>query len=184
MLEPVTPRLDDGIAFTPLGMAVLTISDTRDQTSDRSGAWLAEAVRAAGHRLVDRRIVRDEPAEIETAVRRWLADEEVDVVITTGGTGITLRDVTPEVLEPLFDKPIPGFGELFRMLSYRSIGPATVQSRALAGLARGTLVFALPGSPGACRDAWEGILKWQLDSRCRPCNFAELLPRIRQAPPR
>ena len=179
MWEDVRPRLDDSRPFVPLGMAVLTISDTRTIETDRSGACLVESLTAAGHRLVDRRIVRDEEEAIAGALRDWLANEDVQVILTTGGTGITRRDVTPEVVTRFLDKPIPGFGELFRMLSYRQIGPATIQSRALAGIAKGRLIFALPGSPGACRDAWEGILKWQLDNRCRPCNFVELLPRLR-----
>ena len=178
MWDESHPKLDDSRPFTPLGMAVLTISDTRTLDDDRSGACLIEALTAAGHRLVDRRIVRDEEEAIADALREWLARADVQVILTTGGTGITRRDVTPEVVSRFLDKPIPGFGELFRMLSYRKIGPATIQSRALAGIARGRLIFALPGSPGACRDAWEGILRWQLDSRCRPCNFVELLPRL------
>ena len=178
MWNAVHPKLDDSRPFVPLGMAVLTISDTRTRESDRSGTYLVEALTAAGHRLVDRRIVRDEVDMIAGVLQEWLAGEDVQVILTTGGTGITRRDVTPEVVTRFLDKPIPGFGELFRMLSYRQIGPATIQSRALAGVARGRLVFALPGSPGACRDAWEGILKWQLDNRCRPCNFVELLPQL------
>lgn len=178
MWEEVQPRLDDARPFLPLGIAVLAVSDTRDLKSDRSGAYLAEALAEAGHRLIDRRLVRDEEEAIAGVLEEWLARDDIQVILTTGGTGITRRDVTPEAVARFFDKPIPGFGELFRMLSYHKIGPATIQSRAVAGIARGRLIFALPGSPGACRDAWEGILKWQLDNRCRPCNFVELLPRL------
>ena len=164
---------------TGLRVAVLTISDTRTLETDTSGRLLAERALAAGHALVGRRIVTDEPAEIRAAVEAWMADDGVDVVLATGGTGLTRRDVTPEVFETLYDKPIPGFGELFRFLSYQEIGTSTIQSRASAGLAGGTLLFALPGSTGACRTAWEGILSSQLDPTHKPCNFVELLPRMR-----
>ena len=162
-----------------LSIAVLTISDTRTLETDRSGAFLAERARADGHRVVTHRIVRDEPDAIRAAVQTWISDPEVDAVVATGGTGLTRRDLTPEVFEALYDKSIPGFGELFRMLSYEEIGTSTIQSRASAGVAGGTLLFALPGSTGACRTAWDRILRSQLDIRHKPCNFAELLPRIR-----
>ncbi|MCB9728599.1 MAG: molybdenum cofactor biosynthesis protein B [Deltaproteobacteria bacterium] len=162
-----------------LGVAVLTISDTRTEADDTSGALLAERAVAAGHRLLGRRIVRDEAALIREALAELVIDEQVDVVLATGGTGVTLRDVTPEVVEAMCDKLIPGFGELFRWLSFRDIGTSTIQSRATAGVAEGTLIFALPGSTNACRTAWDEILRSQLDIDHRPCNFAELLPRMR-----
>ncbi len=173
-------RIDEGRAFAPLNIAVLTVSDSRTPADDTSGDTLAERAAAAGHAVVARAIVRDDAAAIAARVRDWIADPGIDVVLTTGGTGVTGRDVTPEALEPLLDKPIPGFGELFRLLSYQKIGTSTIQSRALAGVAGGTYVFALPGSTGACRDAWDDILAAQLDIRHRPCNFAELLPRLRE----
>ncbi len=162
-----------------LGIAVLTISDTRTMETDRSGAFLVERARTDGHRVISHRIVRDEPEAIRAAVGIWIEDEEVDAIVATGGTGLTRRDITPEVFEALYDKAIPGFGELFRMLSYEEIGTSTIQSRTSAGLAGGTLLFALPGSTGACRTAWDRILRTQLDIRHKPCNFAEMLPRIR-----
>ncbi|MFQ5347664.1 MAG: molybdenum cofactor biosynthesis protein B [Rhodothalassiaceae bacterium] len=177
------PGIDESRPFRPLGIAVLTVSDSRTPSEDRSGDLLAASIEAAGHRLAARALVTDDIAHIRAAVRAWIADPDVDVIITTGGTGVTGRDVTPEAVEALYEKPIPGFGELFRMLSYRTIGTSTVQSRATAGVAGGTYLFALPGSPGACRDAWEMILKDQLDIRFRPCNFAELLPRLREGEP-
>lgn len=164
--------------FRPLGIAVLTVSDSRGPADDRSGDTLAHLLTEAGHRLAARRLVRDDQPAIEAALRDLIAEPGVEVVISTGGTGITGRDVTPEALAAVRDKDIPGFGELFRWLSYHSIGAATIQSRAGAAVAGQTLIFALPGSPGACRDAWSGILARQLDSRTRPCNFADLLPRL------
>ncbi len=166
--------------FMPLGIAVLTISDSRDLKSDRSGALLAELLTQAGHRLVRRELVRDELDAIVARFRAYIADPEVEVVLSTGGTGVTGRDVTPEALAQVAEKPIPGFGELFRFLSFQKIGTSTIQSRAAAAVAGGTYIFCLPGSPGACRDAWELILREQLDIRHRPCNFAELLPRLRE----
>lgn len=163
----------------PLRIAVLTVSDTRTEADDTSGATLAERVEEAGHILAGRRMVRDDPEAIEEHVSRWCRDPGVDVVISTGGTGITTRDSTTDVFERLYDKAIPGFGELFRWLSFRDIGTSTIQSRATAGLAHGTLLFALPGSTGACRTAWDEILVHQLDVDHRPCNFAELMPRFR-----
>ncbi len=173
-------RIDEAIPFRPLNIALLTVSDSRDLASDRSGAVLAERIESAGHRLVAREIVRDELAEIVARLRGWIEDPAVEVILTTGGTGVTGRDVTPEALEAVVEKRIPGFGELFRWLSYAKIGTSTIQSRADAGVAGGTYIFCLPGSPGACRDAWDGILSSQLDIRWRPCNFAELMPRLRE----
>ncbi|SDG66713.1 molybdenum cofactor biosynthesis protein B [Roseospirillum parvum] len=164
--------------FRPLAIAVLTISDSRRMADDRSGDTLAQLLTEAGHHLAARQLVRDDQPVIEAALRAFIADPGVEVVLSTGGTGITGRDVTPEALAAVRDKDIPGFGELFRWLSYESIGAATIQSRACAAVAGETLIFALPGSPGACRDAWAGILGRQLDSRTRPCNFADLLPRL------
>ena len=170
--------IDESRRFIPVNIAVLTVSDTRTMADDKSGATLVERVEAAGHHCVAREIVRDEPDMIEEILRRWIADEAVDCVITTGGTGITGRDVTPEAFDRVLEKKIEGFGELFRMLSYQKIGTSTMQSRALGGVAGGTYLFALPGSTGACKDGWDDILKWQLDSRHRPCNLVELMPRL------
>ena len=173
-------RIDESVPFAPLKIAVLTVSDTRTAADDRSGDTLAERVVAAGHELADRAIVRDDRAAIAERLRRWIADPAVEVVITTGGTGVTGRDVTPEALADVAEKHIAGFGELFRMLSYAKIGTSSLQSRADAAVAGGTYIFCLPGSPGACRDGWDEILRFQLDIRHRPCNFAELLPRLRE----
>lgn len=167
--------------FLPLRVLVLTISDTRTLETDRSGEWVACELERAGHQLVDRQIVKDEILAIRGALEGHIARASTDVIITTGGTGITARDVTPEAIEPLITKAIPGFGELFRWLSFADVGASTIQSRALAGLCGGMLVFALPGSTGAVRLAMEKIIVPQLDRRTRPCNFAELLPRIRGA---
>ncbi len=172
------PGIDESRPFSPLAIAVITISDTRSEQDDRSGQLLIEKLAEAGHKLALRLIVRDEQAAIEAALQRCIADPAIQVAITTGGTGVTGRDVTPEAFQSVIEKDIPGFGELFRTLSYQHIGTSTIQSRALAGVARGTFLFALPGSTGACRDAWEWILKQQLDNRYRPCNFAELIPRL------
>ena len=166
------------VAFLPLRIAILTVSDSRDKASDRSGDYLEQAVGAAGHHLAARSLVRDDKDQIADHLRRWAVDPDVQIILTTGGTGITGRDVTPEAVDAVIDKPIPGFGELFRMISYQIIGTSTVQSRACAGVAGTCLIFALPGSPSACRDGWERILKDQLDIRHKPCNFAELLPRL------
>jgi molybdopterin adenylyltransferase len=174
------PGIDEGRSFRPLNIAVLTISDSRSLEHDRSGDVLVQRLSAAGHHLAERALVRDDPDAIAAVFRQWIDDPAVDVVISTGGTGITGRDVTPEALDMVIEKPIPGFGELFRMISFRKIGSSTVQSRATAGVAKGTYLFALPGSPGACRDGWDEILEAQLDIRHRPCNFAELLPRLRE----
>jgi molybdenum cofactor biosynthesis protein B len=166
--------------FVPVRIAVLTVSDTRSEADDKSGNTLAERLTGAGHILAARAIVRDDVGEIRAQVNNWIGDETIDVVLSTGGTGVTGRDVTPEAFEGLYEKAIPGFGELFRMLSYQKIGTSTIQSRATAGVAKGTYLFALPGSPGACRDAWDMILKDQLDYRHKPCNFVELFPRLRE----
>lgn len=167
-------------AFAPVNIAVLTVSDSRTITTDTSGNVLAERIAAAGHRLAERKLVADDIDAIVTALRAWAADPGIDVVITTGGTGVTGRDVTPEAVRSVAEKEIPGFGELFRWLSFAHIGTSTVQSRALAVVAHGTYIFALPGSPGACKDAWDDILVHQLDVRHRPCNFVELLPRLKE----
>ena len=172
------PGIDTNRTFLPVNIAVLIVSDTRTMANDTSGDALAERIVEAGHRLVARAIERDEPARIEARLRAWIADAAVDVVITSGGTGITGRDVTPEVFDRVLEKKIEGFGELFRMLSYRKIGTSTMQSRALGGVAGGTYLFALPGSPGAVKDAWDDILVSQLDNRHRPCNLVELMPRL------
>jgi molybdenum cofactor biosynthesis protein B len=173
-------RLDHSRPFLPVNIALLTVSDTRDAAQDRSGAALADLAASAGHRVVAQQIVRDELAVITAQLEAWITDPEIDVVIATGGTGVTGRDVTPEAFHRVYDKEIVGFGELFRWLSYDKIGTSTIQSRATAGVARGTYLFALPGSPGACRDAWDGILVHQLDNRFRPCNFVELMPRLNE----
>ncbi len=165
-------------SLIPVRIAVLTVSDTRTLADDRSGAALIERLEAAGHRLVARSIVRDEVDLVRAQLRSWILEPEVQVVLATGGTGITARDITPEALAPLASKPIPGFGELFRWLSYAEIGASTIQSRAEAALCDKTLVFLLPGSTGACRTAWDKILATQLDSRHKPCNFPMLFERL------
>ncbi|MCK0768671.1 molybdenum cofactor biosynthesis protein B [Chromohalobacter canadensis] len=162
-------------AFIPLKIAVLTVSDTRTEATDRSGDALVERLKSDGHELVEKRIVADDVYRIRAVVAQWIADEAVQVIVTTGGTGFTGRDSTPEAVEVLLDKHIEGFGELFRHLSWQEIGSSTVQSRCLGGLANATVVFCLPGSTGACRTAWDGILHEQLDSRHKPCNFANLV---------
>jgi len=172
------PGLDESRPFIPIGIAVLTVSDTRALADDRSGQTLAARIAEAGHRLAGREIVQDDVEAIRRVVRGWVAEPGVDAVITTGGTGFTGRDVTPEALEPLFDKRMDGFAEVFHRISYDKIGVSTIQSRATAGLIGSTFVFVLPGSPGACRDAWDGILKAQLDYRHMPCNFVEIMPRL------
>lgn len=172
------PGLDATRAFVPLGIAVLTVSDTRTPADDRSGDALTERLTGAGHRLAARAIVPDDAERIKAAVTGFAGDLSVDAVITTGGTGFTGRDVTPDALEPLFDKRMDGFSIVFHRLSFDKIGTSTIQSRATAGLIGTTFVFVLPGSPGACRDAWDGILAQQLDYRHRPCNFVELIPRL------
>ncbi len=166
--------------FRPVRIAILTVSDSRTPESDRSGAVLAQRATDAGHLIAARAIVVDEVPRLVAQLRVWIADPDVEVVIATGGTGLTGRDVTPEAFDQVCEKHIPGFGELFRWLSYAKIGASTIQSRATAGLAAGTLLFALPGSPGACKDAWDGILGDQLDIRTRPCNFVEMMPRMQE----
>lgn len=170
--------LDASLPFVPLSIAVLTVSDTRSFADDRSGETLVGRLTAAGHRLADRAIVPDDIAAIRAAVKAWIADAGIDVVITTGGTGFTGRDVTPEAIEPLFEKRMDGFSAVFHRISYDKIGTSTVQSRAIGGVAGATYIFVLPGSPGACKDAWDGILAQQLDYRHRPCNFVEIMPRL------
>ena len=164
--------------FIPLNIAVLTISDTRALTDDKSGTTLADRLTAAGHKLAAREIVTDDVEAIRAVLRKWIADDGVDAVITTGGTGFTGRDVTPEAVEPLFEKRMDGFSIAFHMLSHAKIGASTIQSRATAGVVGATFIFCLPGSPGACRDGWDGILAAQLDYRTKPCNFVEIMPRL------
>ncbi|MXP28963.1 molybdenum cofactor biosynthesis protein B [Porphyrobacter algicida] len=172
--------IDESRTFKPIRIALLTVSDTRTAADDTSGDILAERIESSGHEMVAREISRDSVEQIAAHLHRWIDDENVDAVVTTGGTGLTGRDVTPEALDRVKSKDIPGFGELFRMLSYKTIGTSTIQSRACAVLARGTYIFALPGSNGAVKDGWDMILAEQLDSRNRPCNFVELMPRLRE----
>ena len=172
------PGIDEAKPFIALNIAVLTVSDTRDIGSDRSGDTLVERIGKAGHRLADRAVVTDDREAIAGKVRQWTADPGVDVIVTTGGTGFTGRDVTPDAIEPLFDKRMDGFSAVFHAISYDKIGTSTIQSRATAGICETTFVFVLPGSPGACKDAWDGILVHQLDYRFRPCNFVEIMPRL------
>ena len=173
MADPGTER-----SFIPVGIAVLTVSDTRTHADDKSGDTLVARIAEAGHRLAARAIVPDDKERIRAQVEAWTLDDAVDVVITTGGTGFTGRDVTPEALEPLFEKRMDGFSAVFHRISYDKIGTATIQSRATGGVANATFIFVLPGSPGACKDAWDGILKAQLDYRHLPCNFVEIMPRL------
>ena len=173
-------RIDETRPFLAVNIAVLTVSDTRTLETDTSGATLAERVVKSGHIVAVRAIEKDDAGAIEVLLRRWISDPSIDVVITTGGTGITGRDVTPEAFDRVLEKKIEGFGELFRMLSYQKIGTSTIQSRACAGLTKGTYLFALPGSPGAVKDGWDGILKAQLDYRHKPCNFIEIMPRLEE----
>ncbi|MEQ8388681.1 MAG: molybdenum cofactor biosynthesis protein B [Alphaproteobacteria bacterium] len=174
------PGIDESREFLPVQIALLTVSDSRTTETDTSGDILAARLTAAGHRLAARKILPDDRARIAAQLRSWIADPEIDAVISTGGTGLTGRDVTPEAFGDVIEKEIAGFGELFRWLSYEKIGTSTIQSRAIAGVAGGTYLFALPGSPGACKDGWDGILSHQLDSRFRPCNFVELMPRLKE----
>ena len=171
-------RVDEALALTPVRVAVLTISDTRDEESDTSGHLLAERVTGAGHTLAARDIVRDDVAQIRQLIKSWTTSGQVDAIVTTGGTGLTGRDVTPEALEPLFDKRIEGFSVVFHLVSYQSVGLSTLQSRALAGIIDGVFVFCLPGSNGAVRDGWDKVIAAQLDSRHKPCNMVELMPRL------
>ena len=172
--------IDEGRAFLPVRIALLTISDSRTLAEDKSGDALAERIAGAGHILAERALLKDDADDLVALLHRWVDDPNIDCVITTGGTGVTGRDVTPEALARLGGKDIPGFGELFRWISYAKIGTSTIQSRACAVVARGTYVFALPGSTGAVRDGWDEILVNQLDSRFRPCNFVELMPRLKE----
>ncbi|PPB81075.1 molybdenum cofactor biosynthesis protein B [Albidovulum inexpectatum] len=173
-------RIDESKPFIPVRIAVLTVSDTRSLAEDRSGDTLVERIEVAGHVVADRRIVRDERAEIARQLRDWIADPGVDVILTTGGTGLTGRDVTVEAHRDVYEKEIEAFSTVFTIVSMQKIGTSAVQSRACGGVAGGTYLFALPGSPGACRDAWDEILKWQLDYRHRPCNFVEIMPRLQE----
>src|ERR1700752_1325249 len=172
------PGLDETRPFLPVNIGLLMVSDSRNAAQDRSGATLADLATTAGHHIAARRIVRDEQDEIVAQLKAWIADPAIDVVISTGGTGFTGRDVTPEALEPLFEKRMEGFSTLFLMVSQAKIGTAAIQTRATAGVAGATYIFCLPGSPGACRDAWDEILVHQLDYRYRPCNFVEIMPRL------
>ena len=173
-------KIDESIAFVPVRIAVLTVSDTRDAFNDTSGDTLAKRIEDAGHVLAVRTLLRDDADKIRAQLQKWIDDPEIDVVITTGGTGLTGRDVTVEAMKPLFEKEIDGFSVIFHQISYEKIGTSTLQSRACAGLARGTYLFALPGSTGAVKDGWDGILKYQLDIRHRPCNFVEIMPRLEE----
>jgi molybdopterin adenylyltransferase len=173
-------RIDESAKFLPVRIAIATISDSRNETNDTSGDALAARIEAAGHVLAARIIIRDDADVIESQLRAWISDDQIDAVITTGGTGVTGRDVTPEAYRRVLDKEIEGFGELFRWISFAKIGTSTMQSRALGGVAGGTYLFALPGSTGAVKDGWDEILKFQLDSRHKPCNLVELMPRLKE----
>lgn len=172
--------IDPERTFKPINIALLTVSDTRGPEDDTSGDILADRIKSAGHKLAARAIEKDDATKVASRLNNWIDDTSVDAIVTTGGTGLTGRDVTPEALDRVKDKEIPGFGEIFRLISYRTIGTSTVQSRAMAVVARGTYIFALPGSNGAVKDGWDGILAEQLDSRNRPCNFVELMPRLKE----
>jgi molybdopterin adenylyltransferase len=174
------PKIDETRPFLPVNIAILTVSDTRTEADDKSGRSLAEMVTRDGHKIAAKKIVRDDRAAIVAQLEAWIADPLIDVVISTGGTGVTGRDVTPEAFQSVYEKEIAGFGELFRYLSYQKVGTSTIQSRATAGVAGGTYLFALPGSPSACRDGWEDIIRHQLDNRHRPCNLVELMPRLQE----
>jgi len=172
------PGIDEARPFVPLGIAVLTVSDTREFNDDKSGAILVERIEKAGHRIGGRAIVPDDVEAIRAQVKAWIAEPSIDVIVTTGGTGFTGRDVTPEALEPLFEKRMDAFAMLFLMVSHAKIGTSAIQTRATAGVAGATYIFCVPGSPGACKDAWDDILVHQLDYRYRPCNFVEIMPRL------
>jgi molybdenum cofactor biosynthesis protein B len=174
------PGIDNSRSFIPLNIAVMTVSDTRTRETDTSGDVLAERIVKAGHTLADRAIVSDDVQMIRNQLLSWIASSEVDIVISTGGTGLTGRDVTPEAFKSVYDKEIDGFSAIFHRISFEKIGTSTIQSRATAGVAHGTYLFALPGSPGACKDGWDEILQFQLDNRYRPCNFVEILPRLQE----
>ena len=177
-------KIDENLPFIPVRIAVLTVSDTRTEKDDKSGDLMAGMIVESGHQVAERDIVRDDVAQIRAKVQGWIADPDIDVVITTGGTGFTGRDVTPEAVKPLFEKEIDGFSTVFHIISFQKIATSTIQSRACGGLAGGTYIFCVPGSPGACRDAWNGILKWQLDNRHKPCNFVEIMPRLEEHRPK
>jgi molybdenum cofactor biosynthesis protein B len=170
--------IDENRKFLPVAIAVLTVSDSRGPKEDESGKTLIDRLQAAGHTLAARAVVKDDVAQIRKQLTAWIDDPTIDVIVTTGGTGLTGRDVTPEAVEGLYEKRIEGFGELFRWISYGKVGTSTIQSRAVGGVCRGTYLFSLPGSPSACRDGWDEILRFQLDSRYRPCNLVELMPRL------
>tara|TARA_Y100000746_G_scaffold112377_1_gene96059 strand:+ start:534 stop:1061 length:528 start_codon:yes stop_codon:yes gene_type:complete len=172
--------IDKKLIFLPVHIAVMTVSDTRTKDDDRSGDTLIKRLKTDGHILAARAIVKDDSRTIEAQLKNWIENPKIDVVISTGGTGVTGRDVTPEAFKRICEKDIPGFGELFRWISFQKIGTSTIQSRAVAGVAKGTYLFALPGSTGACKDGWDEILHHQLDSRFRPCNFVELMPRLKE----
>lgn len=173
-------KIDGDRDFLPVNIAIMTVSDTRTLEDDKSGQILVDRLKDAGHILSDRKIVKDEIPDIVAQLQEWVAKDDIDVVIATGGTGVTGRDVTPEAFAEVYEKEIAGFGEIFRMQSYEKIKTSTIQSRATAGVANGTYLFAIPGSPGACKDAWDGILVHQLDARTRPCNFVEMMPRLKE----
>ena len=174
------PKLDETRPFLAVQIGVMTVSDTRTRADDKSGQTLVDLITRDGHKVVDRIIIKDDTVAITAQLEAWISRDDIDVVIATGGTGVTGRDVTPEAFEKVYEKKIDGFGELFRWISFQKVGTSTIQSRATGGVARGTYLFALPGSPGACKDGWDEILASQLDIRHRPCNFAELLPRLRE----
>ncbi len=173
-------KINPDVDFIPLNIAVMVVSDSRDESDDKSGKILEKLLTGDGHKLAEKKIVIDDIYEIRAAVSRWIADPDVHAVITTGGTGLTGRDVTPEAMKVLYDKEIEGFGEVFRMISYALIKTSTIQSRAIAGLANGTVLFTLPGSPGACKDGWQEIIKHQLDVRVMPCNLVQMMPRFKE----
>jgi molybdenum cofactor biosynthesis protein B len=174
------PKIDETRPFLPVQIGVMTVSDTRTAADDKSGQTLVDLIARDGHKVVDRVIVKDDAVAIVAQLRAWIDRADIDVVIATGGTGVTGRDVTPEAFESVYEKKIDGFGELFRWISFQKVGTSTIQSRATGGVAHGTYLFALPGSPSACKDGWEDILKFQLDSRLRPCNLVELMPRLKE----
>jgi molybdenum cofactor biosynthesis protein B len=174
------PPIDESVAFVPVRIAVLTVSDTRDASNDTSGDTLAARIKDAGHVLAARNLLKDDVPKIRAQLQAWIDDPDVDAVISTGGTGLTGRDVTVEAMKPLFEKEIDGFSVIFHQISFQKIGTSTLQSRACAGLAKGTYLFALPGSTGAVKDGWDGILKYQLDIRHKPCNFVEIMPRLEE----
>ncbi len=174
------PKIDETIPFKPVNIAIMTVSDSRTPDNDKSGDILISKLKEAGHNLTGRAIIKDEIPAIQGQLKIWIKDDTVDIVISTGGTGVTGRDVTPEAFMGIYEKEIQGFGELFRMQSFKTIGTSTIQSRATAGVAGGTYLFALPGSPGACKDGWDMILKDQLDIRFKPCNFVEMMPRLNE----